>query len=151
MYPFQTANSPKGHLISPAPMGTWISRYPAPGTFWPSTNRKAGRMSQRGAKCPVCLRGKISCPFEVSGMSGGARSILNDHWMSLADVWLDHWSFCLYLLACSDIMALETTSHENAREVITLHVYLYGNFTCLWLRKNWTKDKGWGGCLGGYL
>ena len=29
--------------------------------------------------------------------------------------------------------------------VITLHVYLYGNLTCLWLRKNWTKDRGWGG------
>ncbi len=40
---------------------------------------------------------------------------------------------------------------RNARETIVLHVYLYGSPTCAWLRKNWTKDRGWGGCLGGYL
>ncbi len=38
---------------------------------------------------------------------------------------LDHWSFYLYLLACSDIMAPETTSHEECNRGD--YVYLYGN------------------------
>ena len=78
-----------------------------------------------------------------------ARSLLNDQWTSLLMFYLDHGSFYLYLLilhVCSG-MAPETTSlMRNATGVInTLHVYLYGNLTCLCLRKNWTKDRGWGG------
>ncbi len=61
-----------------------------------------------------------------------ARSVLNNYWTSLADV-VTGLSICIYLH-----VLISWTLKQY-------HVYLYGNLTCLWLRKNWTKDRGWGG------
>ena len=82
---FQTANFPKGHLLPPAPMGGWISRYSDPGTFCPPQNREQGTDFFSDSHDHFWgMSGKVHTV--TTKELRPARSVLNDHWMILADV-----------------------------------------------------------------
>ncbi len=66
---------------------------------------------------------------------------------------LDHWSFYLYLFACSDVVAPEPTWNENREMPERQLCYMYIYMGILHVRDfgKIVLKIGGGGCLGGYL
>ena len=132
LHTFQTANSPKGQL--PLPMGSCQVNNSLKNCLEEESPSKISKFFSPSCKAHTVITKELQPAHSVQWV-----------WLMF---WLVHWSFYLYLFARSDIITRKKHHMRNAREVIMLHVYLYGNLTCLWLRKNWTKDRGWGGVSG---